>query len=274
MKVKTWIEIILYLSSFLLLSFFLVKCSSGNDQASFQEIKAAPKVVSLYIDNLPYDVDPIYLNALREARSFWEKRTDVSFKEVSSTRDADILVKWVKEFGGATLGHTYHSDFIEMGLGDSRCLKKWQPYTYAAVLDVATHELGHILGYKDDYNNTKSVMYYQTTTKYEADIEETEVLSERWVRFYPVCTKNSVATYSFTVISDEPLDVYVVPSKQEYDHLMNNEGFNYYPDCAGNGVKFYKKVCTVKSGSGIILKKVFTRFSSEPTRFTIKIKEI
>lgn len=247
--------------------------NSGFDIPPIQEIETGLKTISLYIDTLPYDVDSTYSNALREARSFWEKRQNVFFKEVSSQQEADVVVRWVKEFGGRTLGHTVYSDFIEIGLGDSVCLGKWKVYKYQTVLDIAIHELGHALGYEDDYENVNSVMYYKITTKYETDIEETDVLPDGWTRFYPVCTKNPVATYSFEITSSEPLNIYVVSSRQDYELLADGKTFTHYPDCAGSEIKFYKKVCTISSGSGIALKNPTTFGLGPDAQFTIKIKE-
>jgi hypothetical protein len=186
---------------------------SVENQGLLKGLPASPKTISIYVDTLPYEVDPTYSNALREAQAYWEKKQNVVFKEVSSQKEADVIVQWVKEFGGRTLGHTVYKNYIEIGLGDSNCLGKWKPYKYKTVSHLATHELGHALGYEDDYSNAASVMYYQTTTSYETDIEETDNLQDGYKMFYPVCTKNSIAIYSFEVTSSEPLNIYIVASR-------------------------------------------------------------
>lgn len=237
-------------------------------------LSASPKTISIYVDTLPYEVDPTYSNALREAQAYWEKKQNVVFKEVSSQKEADVIVQWVKEFGGRTLGHTVYKNYIEIGLGDSNCLGKWKPYKYKTVSHLATHELGHALGYEDDYSNAANVMYYQTTTSYETDVEETDILQDGYTMFYPVCTKNSVATYSFEVTSSEPLNIYIVASRQNYELFANDKTFSHYSACQGNKVEIYKKTCTVSSESGVALENPTTFGLGASARYTVKIKEI
>jgi len=239
-----------------------------------KDLNPKSKTFSIHIDSLPYGIDKKYENALREAISFWEKRADVTFREIDLENQADIKVSWVKEFGGKTLGHTIYTDFIEIGLGDSICLQKWKVYDYDTVLIIAQHELGHALGGKDDYENPNRIMYYSRTTKYETDIEETEVIPDGWARFYPICTKRDKAVYSFEVTSSEPLDVYVVPSKQEFELLQNKKRFNYYQDCYENKVKFYQTVCIIPKESGIILRNPTTFGLGKSAQFSIEIKEV
>ncbi len=95
----------------------------------------------------------------------------------------------------------------------SKCLEKWRPYAYETVLRIAEHELGHALGEQHDDGNPDNVMYYKITSKYETDVEERGQLAEGASLFYPVCTKNIAAQYSFVVTSTAPLNIYVVPSK-------------------------------------------------------------
>ncbi len=237
-------------------------------------LSASPKIISVYVDTLPYEVDPTYSNALREAQAYWEQKQNVVFKEVSSQNEADVIVMWVKEFGGKTLGHAINEKYIEIGLGDSNCLGKWRPYKYKTVSDLSIHELGHALGYPDDYSNTASVMYYETTTSYETDIEETDILQDGYTKFYPVCTKNSVATYSFEVTSSEPLNVYIVASRQNYELFANGKTFSQYSACQGNKVENYKKTCTVSSESGIALENPTTFGLGPSARYTVRIKEV
>lgn len=225
-------------------------------------LSASPQTISIYVDTLPYEVDPTYSNALREAQAYWEKKQNVVFKEVSSQKEDDVIVQWVKEFGGRTLGHAVYKNYIEIGLGDSNCLGKWKPYKYKTVSHLATHELGHALGYEDDYSNAANVMYYQTTTSYETDVEETDILQDGYTKSYPVCTKNSVATYSFEVTSSEPLYINVV------------DGVSTYPACFGDKVEIYKKTCTVSSTSVLRLNNPTTFGLGPSARYTVKIKEV
>ncbi len=248
---------------------------NNNEVGIVQQIKeqVTQKEISYYVDPLPYNVDEKYINSIREAISYWEKRENIIFKEVSSESRADIKVKWVKEFGGDHLGYAYGDNFIEIGLGDSFCLSKWRPYKYNSVLQIAIHEVGHVIG-KSHSSNPQDIMYPTINTKYEIDVEETEVLPDGWVRFYPTCMKRDSAEYLFEVTSSEKLNIYIVPSKEEFDKLERGEEFNHYVDCYEEKTTSYKKNCVLISGGGIMLKNPSIFGLGADAQFTIKAREV
>jgi len=205
--------------------------------------------------------------------SFWERNVNVTFKEVSTFSEADVKVQWFKEFGTGTLGHTINQKVIDIGIGDSNCLGKWRPYSYNTVLQIAKHELGHSLGADDDYKHSDRIMYYTLSTKYETDIEEEDALPSDLAHFYPICTKNNVTAYTFEVTSTEPLDIYIVPSKQDYELLTKRQEFESYPNCNEKNVKFYQKTCTITKESGIVLTNSQSSNQKGYAQYKIKIKE-
>ena len=77
-------------------------------------MKSPTKPITIYIDKFPYGVDQKYENSIREAMSFWEKNANVNFKEVSTFSEAEVYVKWFKEFGTGTLGHTLNQKVIDI----------------------------------------------------------------------------------------------------------------------------------------------------------------
>ncbi|MCX6799475.1 MAG: hypothetical protein NTW59_05270 [Candidatus Diapherotrites archaeon] len=233
------------------------------------------KIVKLYAEALPSGVDEKYANAVREAASYWETRKDVTFKEVSSKTEADVVVFWIKEFGTQKLGHAMSERWVEIGLGDSGCMHKWQAFTYELVLSLAEHELGHALGLDDDYNNSEDIMYYKSNTRYETDVEETEVIADGWFMSYPVCTSESAATYDIEiqVESGGELNVKVVPTKEDYNLLINHKPFMTYTTCNEDKTKYYNKTCAVSSDARVVLENPRASGTGEATKFKITIKE-
>ena len=228
---------------------------------------------SVYVDPLPYGVNYVYKNTINDAILSWEQYVDEPFKQTSSQQNADVTVGWVKEFGGKHAGYLLGSDYIEVGIGDSFCLGKWQPYTYETVANIAMHELGHVLGY-DHTNDPSEVMYHTIFTKYETDVDETAFLPDGASRFYPVCTKNSVAEYVFEVTSDTPLDIWIVSSRNDFDLLTDEKTFTHYPSCQTEEETFYKKTCAIGQGAGIVLWNPTTFGLGKDAQFHVKIKEL
>ena len=228
---------------------------------------------SIYVDSLPFGVSSVYKNTVSDAILSWEQYVDEPFKQTSSQQNADVTVGWVKEFGGKHAGYLLGSDYIEVGIGDSFCLGKWQPYTYETVLNIAMHELGHVLDY-DHTNDPSDVMYHTIITKYETDVDETAFLPDGASRFYPICSKNSVADYVFEVSSNAPANIWIVPSRNDYELFTAEQSFTHYPSCQAEKVTLYKKTCSVEQGGGIILVNPTTFGLGKDAQFQIKIKEL
>ena len=145
---------------------------------------------------------------------------------------------------------------------------------------IAEHELGHALGEQHDYSNPANVMYYKITTKLETDVEESGVLSEGYSQFYLVCTHNVAAKYLFEVGSTVPLNIHIVPSKQDYQSFIGGMTFHSWPQCDAQKVTQYEQECSVIAGSGIILQNEkrlrceVLGVCGQSAVYTIKIKEV
>jgi hypothetical protein len=243
-----------------------------NAQRSVENVDLGTQTITIFIDELPPDIDSVKGNAIREAISYWEKvYSDITFKEINS-ENADVRVLYVKEFGGRTAGHAIDREIVQIGLGDSQCLGKFREYTYESILQIAKHELGHVLGL-DHSNDRSNVMYESITTRYTADIEESGILSDKASRFYPVCTRNSVTSYQFSIISDVELDIYVVTSKSQFDLFNSGGDFSYVRDCFAKEVKYFQRKCVVFDTSGIILKNPAWLGWDKDATYTIRVQE-
>lgn len=229
------------------------------------------RTISIRIDELPPGADPQYINSVREALSEWEKANpQITFRE--TPENPDISVLWVREFGGK-LGHVVSGDTVELGLGDSRCLGRYREFTVEAVRTIALHEFGHVVGLgHSDYES--SIMYFQVNSqslKYKADIEIAETLPDNWLIYYPVCSRSEVSTYSFIVNSNNPVDIYIVPSIEDYGLRLDHKTFLQYTDCKEVNVKVYTRTCTLRTTGGIIIDN--SQGDGKEVSFTLKIIE-
>ena len=250
--------------------------SKTNQEINKQKIiQPQIKEYSYYINPLPSGMTEKYINTIREATAYWEIRENVIFREVSDETQADFRIQWVKEFGVEHIGYAYGNQFIEIGLGDSNCLEKWRVYSYDAVLTIAIHELGHILG-KEHINDEKNIMYpVIQKLGYELEIEEEDILPDGWIRFYPTCTKKEGnVKYSFEVISDEKVNIYIVPSSEEYSKFLEDKEFQYYLECFEEKTTYYKETCVLDSKGGIMIENPTILGLGDTAQFEIKIKEL
>lgn len=154
------------------------------------------------------------------------------------------------------------------------CRGRWQPYRYDIVLRIVTHEFGHVLGYSDDYENQASVMYYSMVPSYAMDFQENDILDDGGARFYPLCTRKSTATYLIEITSNEEFDVYVVPSRTDWELFTQGKSFMHYSECRAREVASYIRTCEVSTGAGIILRNPTTFGLGPSATFTIVASEL
>ena len=229
---------------------------------------------NVYISPLPAGVDGRYKNVTRESMAYWNAKNISFFREVFLEKEANVIVNWTKEFEGERLGRTLETGIVQIGLGDSRCIGKWKPYSYDSVLLIAKHELGHILGLNHILNESE-IMYNITITTYDLDILESGIILDGSALFYPFCTSKQKANYSISMASTELIDFYVVLSKEEFIKVVNKKDFVYYPNCFSRKIKNYQGNCTVNNLGGIILLNPpsFLNLGS-PAQFILKMREV
>jgi len=232
----------------------------------------------IYIADLPEWAD-YASNVMYDATKFWEENnSNLKFYEVDDPAFSDFSVQWVKEFGTENVGYAFGSQFIEVGLGDSLCGDKWQPYSANYVAGIMEHEMGHVLGleHSDDPND----IMYPTALNFEYGIMEQDVsFTEDYAWFIPVCTSKQVTTFNYEVDTGEltyGFDIYFVPSSKALDQYAGGKAFDYY---AGNGCKgenylqFGGTCESVSSESGLLVIAP-SKLTNSLTTVAIKLQEV
>ncbi len=129
---------------------------------------------AVYIEPAPSYLDQEHakgiMDAAQSAVEYWNEEF-VNFHMVDSADDADVVISWIRDFGGETAGqHIPHGLFgglIQVGLGDAGCAGYWQYYSAAGVELIIKHELGHQIGL-DHVDEEGALMSPQLALEYQS----------------------------------------------------------------------------------------------------------
>jgi len=232
----------------------------------------------VYVDELPSWADYAG-NVIYDSTKYWEEpNPELKFYVVDDPIDADFRVQWVKEFGVEHVGYAYGKQFLEVGLGDSNCYGKWQPYSANYVNQIMTHEIGHILGL-DHSNDVNSIMYPIANNLEYGVVEQEFTLTENYGQFIGLCTVKDVTTLNYWVSTDDPtygFDVYVVPSVDSFYDWSDGKAFKYYSNegCfEKNFISFGGTCARVSQGSGLLV-IMNSELTNPLTKLTVKMQEL
>ena len=236
------------------------------------------KELDVWVQKLP-EWASFASNVTYESTEYWkEKIPDLQFYLMDEPSQADFQVYWVRDFGGEHAGIAIGSQFIQVGLGDSNCNGKWNPYSANHVAHIMKHEIGHVLGY-DHVDDPDNVMYPYASNKEYGKIEEDLDFVENYGYFIPVCTSKQVTSFDYTVTTNDPtygFDVYFVPDKSSLDKWAEGEPFEYYADasCHGKNYLAYTGVCKSIAGTGGLMIITDDVLSERLTKITVKLQEV
>ena len=229
---------------------------SGSDASGASSAYA--KNLRVYVEPLP-DWADYASNVMYLSTEAWEEaKPGLKFYQADDRSDADFAVKWVKEFGTERLGYAYGSQFVEVGLGDSRCAGQWNPFSERYISHIMKHEIGHIFGHGHN-DDPDSIMYPIALNMEYGLVEESYRLAEGYGQFVEFCTIKDLTSYEFSITTTDEtygFDYYVIPSFGEFEKWADNEPFQYYSgqDCSGEGWLSFSGTCRgVSSGSGILV---------------------
>ena len=197
----------------------------------------------------------------------------MTLRVVSNPNDADIIIKWLKDFGSPTLGHAIFKSVIEVGLGEGNCFGDWQAYNAETVHKILWHELGHAFGFN---HSTKSnnIMYPTMEPQFSMDVDTTIDIDEGEYYTMPFCKTGSMNYYLTSDDQSNGFYVYVIPSATDPIKFLNGEG-KYYPSCSAEGAMVsFGETCNVVIGDKLIVynRNDLLKFSS--IRVNIQVTDL
>ena len=76
----------------------------------------------------------------------------------------------------------------------------------------------------------------------------------------------------YSVSTSEPIDIYILPSREEFDNLVQRRSFQHYPDCQKQGVYQSEEKCEIPRYGGIAVQNPTSRNAMVDIRVTFSYK--
>ncbi|MBT7252935.1 MAG: hypothetical protein HN875_04285 [Candidatus Nitrosopelagicus sp.] len=232
--------------------------------------------LTYYVPTIPHYVSENVKNNIENLASWMDGKY---FNGNKLTRvysgNADIIVKWAKDWQGGTIGEWLYGRTIVVSLGTSGCDGQWKPFSSTTVYNLMYHEMGHALGQWHN-SNSNHVMYKTIQNlKLEYDYDESIILIDGTVQRKSICMDG---TYSFVTKktgSNNGYKTYVIPPNTNALDVINGKS-PFYTTCSSykDEMASTSSQCYVTAGSVLLLHNpsVFGKGSDIP--IDIKITNI
>lgn len=211
----------------------------------------------IYVEPVPeWSEDLSYL--VDEAVEFWQSVTGAKFRLVESFDATSAKISWYKQLPNGYDGFVIRERLVQIGLGNNDCDGAWRPYDTDSVRKVLIHEIGHVMGLEHT-NDQSSLMYPVIHNARYSTITDSFTLGAGEAVFIGGCSLNQEPSYLFEIAvqdSENKIDLFFVPSKNEYFQAINGKPFQYYsdPNCLGLSRSGQIGICeNVSHNAGLLL---------------------
>jgi len=134
---------------------------------------AAAETIHVYVQKMPPQWQNEFDSVLPDAMQYWQNKIPkLTFEVVRFVGDSDVVVEWASQHKDGRLGYYSTNTANEYGkpvmlvtVGHTQD-KKWGLAPPDFVLDVAKHELGHVVGLP--YSDNPNDIMYPTVEDYES----------------------------------------------------------------------------------------------------------
>lgn len=254
------------------LSSFLWNESSESTDVRLETIQQS---ITHYIYAQPLPKETQFTSDLiLKSTNYWSERTGSKFSIISDPGMTSIKITWLREphleYSGYTIGKT-----VDVAIGDSKCDNNWHAYDTDFISSTLTHELGHALGFGHS-SNINDIMYPVIFNAKYAPIEQTLTLGPNESVFVHVCTLWQKGTFHYSISSDDqkdPLKIFFVPSKTEFNKFLNGQVFDHYTNggCFGIQGSSYGSTCANVSRDGGLV--ISMSNNHKPQKITVTLEE-
>jgi hypothetical protein len=76
----------------------------------------------------------------------------------------------------------------------------------------------------------------------------------------------------YSISSSEPVNIYILPSKDEFDNLVQRRSFQYYPECVEQGVYQAQATCEIPRYGGTAIQNPTSRDATADVEVTFSYK--
>jgi len=211
----------------------------------------------IYVEPVPeWSNDIMYL--VDEAVEFWQSITDAKFRLIESFVPTSAKISWYKQLPNGYDGFVIREKLVQIGLGNNDCEGVWHPYDTDSVRKVLIHEIGHVVGLEHT-NDQSSLMYPVIHNAHYSTITDSYTLGAGEAVFIGGCSLNQEPSYQFEVAvqdSENKIDLFFVPSKNEYFQAISGKPFQYYsdPNCLGLSRSGQIGICeSVSHNAGLLI---------------------